>query len=146
MTKTAKITISLVSILLVLLVLFLLKEREVKLSDYYEGVAEVPRELPAAPPEDIAVPGLKMVDQKELMENYQGEMKEKILSIKQDMQSGAFSSEAAQRDLLAMTVPGAFKDLHLSLVRLLMEKEADKTEDLLARVDEIISPYPWLSN
>ena len=84
------------------------------------------------------------VDQEKLQQEYRGHLTEAVRAIRTEASQEQPVDESLRDELLAMTVPADFKELHLALVRLISEEEDSRI--LLAQINEVVSPYPWLNN
>ena len=140
MSKTAKILMTGVSLALLLVFVVVLNGQRMKVSEYSEGLSPIPSQTPQVTREG----NLPKVDQVKLSQDYQGQIKAKVKDIKTGAQNNQELDSKLRGELLAMVVPGDYRDLHLSLVRLVSIEEDNST--LLTQVNEVEAEYPWLSN
>ncbi|OGF41447.1 hypothetical protein A2477_00080 [Candidatus Falkowbacteria bacterium RIFOXYC2_FULL_47_12] len=96
----------------------------------------------------VATNGLPAIDPVELAQNYQRALRAIFPRYREVLESGAAANAAAVREeLLALTVPAEYRDVHARLV-LLLDSLTDGTPDakLRASFAELTQANEWLYN
>lgn len=145
MTKKAKIAVLLVLIALAAVLWLVLKNHsDLGTTGDGSGADQNSVSSMTADPDEEAETEVEKpkIDRTEMENDYRTGLKEKLSAFLADE---AFAPERFQEELMAMTVPAQYRDLHWSLVSLVKDAGPDDRDPVAEKIGQLAADYPWLT-